>query len=503
VTIRLVRDLTIPLRDGIATSAEAWIPDDGKEHPAILVRTPYLKETAAPTAIVDSRVAASRGYAVVLQDVRGRGGSAGSFEPFVHEESDGYDTVAWVAEQSWCDGDVVMAGASYVGATQWLAAASDPLPLRAIAPTLSSDDYGEGWSYRAGVPELGFLTSWCATELAPEAARLLDDPSAAWKDVAIAEKAAPWLRQWLMSDPDSEYWRERSVAHRRSEIRVPVLTVAGWYDIFLSASLRAFQRSVDGRDRLIVGPWGHSDDLSHLIGTANVGAVGGGYQTFAGWLLDFYDSVLADRDPGSPKVRAYVLGQRRWIALDAWPPPGGDVHTLPLEPGSFDVDPGAPVPSLGGRGLLINVPGSGFGVADQRPLVNRSDVHEALSHTVGEGMLVAGPIRLSIATAADRGADCERFWAATLCVEQPNGELHNLVEGIARARPGTSPVEVDLGDTLAWIPRGSKLVLLIAGSSFPRWPLPPLHGKQEILSGSTIEMTLAPITNLERQVSPP
>jgi putative CocE/NonD family hydrolase len=124
--IRLLRDVAIPLRDGVQTSAEVWLPDDGQAHPAMLVRTPYLKETAAVTAVLDSRLATARGYAVVLQDVRGRGASGGVFDPFVHEEADGSDTVAWVAEQPWCDGRVVMSGISYVGATQWQAAVGAP-----------------------------------------------------------------------------------------------------------------------------------------------------------------------------------------------------------------------------------------------------------------------------------------------------------------------------------------------------------------------------------------
>jgi uncharacterized protein len=115
--IRLLRELAVPLRDGAVTRAEAWVPD-GPPGPAILVRTPYMKQTAAPSPVVDVRLAAERGYRVVVQDVRGRGSSEGEFEPFVNEEADGADSVSWLAEQHWCDGHVVMAGMSYVGATQ-------------------------------------------------------------------------------------------------------------------------------------------------------------------------------------------------------------------------------------------------------------------------------------------------------------------------------------------------------------------------------------------------
>ena len=126
--IQIHRDLGIELRDGVRTAAEAWIPADGQRHPAILVRTPYMKESAAPTAYIDPRAATARGYAVVLEDVRGCGESEGEFEPFVNEQADGRDSVAWTARQPWCDGRVVMAGMSYLGAAQWLAGLSGRRP---------------------------------------------------------------------------------------------------------------------------------------------------------------------------------------------------------------------------------------------------------------------------------------------------------------------------------------------------------------------------------------
>jgi uncharacterized protein len=114
--VRLLREVAVPLRDGTVTRAEAWVPD-GPPGPAILVRTPYLKETAVPSPVTDVRLATERGYRVVVQDVRGRGSSGGEFEPFVSEEADGTDSVDWLAEQEWCDGRVVMAGRGGGGAT--------------------------------------------------------------------------------------------------------------------------------------------------------------------------------------------------------------------------------------------------------------------------------------------------------------------------------------------------------------------------------------------------
>lgn len=105
--IRILRDVTVPLRDGTRTAAEVWIPDDDRPHPAILVRTPYLKETAADR----DRRCACRDGTRLRRPAAGRARPRvirGDFEQFVHEQTDGFDSVAWVARQRWCDGQVVI-----------------------------------------------------------------------------------------------------------------------------------------------------------------------------------------------------------------------------------------------------------------------------------------------------------------------------------------------------------------------------------------------------------
>jgi len=484
--VRLLREVAVPLRDGTVTRAEAWVPD-GPRGPAILVRTPYLKETAAPSPVVDVRLATERGYRVVVQDVRGRGSSDGEFEPFVNEEADGADSVAWVAEQDWCDGRVVTAGMSYVGATQWLAAAAAPPALRGIAPALSSDDYADGWSYRDGVPELGFLATWNAIDLAPLEERWYDDPLRGCDDVEGLAGIAPWSAEWLRAGAQSDYWSSRSVAHRRAEVTVPVLVVGGWYDVFCDASLRSFARSRHEHDRLVVGPWAHDAQLSRLVGDANVGIAGSGVVAgLFGTTLDFYDAVLAGEAPGLPRVSVYVLGARRWVGLDAWPPPGAAREELPLGAAVVSVDPADPVPSLGGRGLLVDVPGSGFGIRDQRAIAARDDVAVAGHHAAAERRWLAGPACALLRTEAEPGT----VWAVTLCAQQPDGALHNLTEGVA-TDDGDGTVTVSLGDVCTTVEPGQPLVALVAGSSFPRWPRPRSRATQRLLAGSRLELTAA------------
>src|SRR5207249_1793519 len=132
----------------------------------VLQRTAYGRNTQIASGMLNALRAAESGYAVVIQDSRGRYASEGEWTPFFCEIDDGYDTVEWCAAQSWSDGNVGMYGMSYVGATQWLAAISSPPSLRCIFPMNTAADYFDGWIYQGGALYLGFTAAWAAQFLA-------------------------------------------------------------------------------------------------------------------------------------------------------------------------------------------------------------------------------------------------------------------------------------------------------------------------------------------------
>lgn len=120
MTIRIRFDERIPLRDGITLAADVYLPEGDGPWPAVVLRTPYNKNAESQSAL--GRWWAERGYAVVYNDVRGRGDSDGTFAPYRHDGRDGFDTIEWAAAQPWCDGNVGTLGGSYLGHVQWLAA---------------------------------------------------------------------------------------------------------------------------------------------------------------------------------------------------------------------------------------------------------------------------------------------------------------------------------------------------------------------------------------------
>ncbi|HET6171181.1 MAG TPA: CocE/NonD family hydrolase [Gaiellales bacterium] len=487
--LALWRDLPTPVGDGTALRADVWRPADGAPVPVVLVRTPYGKERAVPSGILDPATAVAAGFAVVIQDVRGTGSSGGDFEPFVNEADDGADTIAWVASQPWCDGRVVMSGMSYVGIVQWLAASRRPPALVALTPTITTDSVAEGWSFRGGVLESGFLRTWIANSLAPAELRVLDDLD----DVAEGgdlTPIAPWSAPWFSEPVASAYWADRGPAPGSVSEELPALVIAGWYDCFLGGSLRSFAERRGARDRLIVGPWGHEPTLTHLIGERALGAAGSadvlGLRERA---LAFYRAVLDGEDPPGPRVLAYLLGGRRWLELDSWPPTGAWQVTLETSgSGGFRADPASLPQARGGRRLQGGAPGSGMGPRDQRPLLEGGRALRLDVAPLPDGIVAAGPVTTTLAVAAT--GEATRQWVAILCLEEAGGELINLAEGVAEAPPSASEVTLALGDICVEFEAGARLVLVIAGGLARRFP-PPAAAADQRVDGASLTLTVA------------
>src|SRR6202047_3090079 len=132
----LEKNVPVPMRDGVVLRADVMSPGEGGRVPVLVYRTPYSKD-AAQQEYVTFKHAAERGYAVVIQDVRGRYHSDGDFRPYENEGRDGYDTIEWAASQPWANGSVGTFGLSYPGAVQWLAAVQSPPHLKAMIPAMT------------------------------------------------------------------------------------------------------------------------------------------------------------------------------------------------------------------------------------------------------------------------------------------------------------------------------------------------------------------------------
>lgn len=488
-TVIVERDIRVQMRDGVRLATDVYRPKGDGPWPVLLERTPYGKSFAWFTAglIVNPLVAVERGYAVVVQDTRGRSGSQGPFEPFLHEADDGYDTVEWAASQPWSDGAVGVFGSSYLGVTALQAALAAPPHLKAGVSYLTGANYHNGWTYSGGAFELSFNLWWTSflawdtfarVRLRPKEreatlaalAEIASDWETAARHLPLAElpafkKVAPYWREWLEHPSYDAFWKRVDQTAKAGGLKVPLLQVAGWFDNFarghfdLLAAMQSIRGRAKGRSRLVIGPWDHEAYLSvrpTASGSREFGpAAVGGVTLMSDLALGWFDQWLKGEDSctasDSAPVRYFVMGENRWAGALTWPPKHkptawylrsagaansrlGDGALSPGEPGpdppdSFLYDPADPVPSVGGR-TLAPIFGPG-GIQDQSDVELRDDVLVYTSPMLTAPVSIAGPVT-AVLHVSSSAVDTDV--TAKLVDVEPDGFCANVAEGIIRAR---------------------------------------------------------------------
>jgi uncharacterized protein len=488
------KDIEIPMRDGCVLKADLYRPDGSDKLPVLLNRTPYDKSFPQITlSTLDVIRAAGAGYNVVVQDCRGLFTSQGTFRCFVDEARDGYDTIELLARQPWADGKVGTFGASYMGATQWLAATERPPSLKAMVPSITASDYHDGWVYQGGAFELFFSVSWLTitlglTRLMRERA---DNPKAAeelgalmgsidvmrermeflpLREFPLFRAGAPYFFDWLDHPYYDDYWRAICIEEAHDKINVPALNVGGWHDIFLGGTIRNYAGmrtrggSAEARtgQRLLVGPWHHAVPFSSLVGQVDYGFRSGPVAIdYDGVQLRWFDRWLKGKNNGADNdtpVRIFVMGINEWRDEKEWPPPQAEAHryylhsrgkansaygdgALALEspgdepPDSFLYSPLNPVPTAGGA-LCCYANALAGGAVDQAMVEHRADVLVYSTEPLVDDLEVVGPVSLTL-YASSSAPDTD--FTAKLVDVSPCGFARNLTDGIIRARVRESP----------------------------------------------------------------
>ena len=151
-------DVAVPMPDGVVLLGDHYRPaGHDRPLPVVLIRSPYGR--AGLSGFLFAAPLARRGFQVFIQSTRGTFGSGGQFRPFLTERDDGLATVAWLREQPWCDGQVSMTGASYLGHTQWAVAPYVDPPLRSVALNVTTAKFSAAF-YQHGVPSLQNTLNW-------------------------------------------------------------------------------------------------------------------------------------------------------------------------------------------------------------------------------------------------------------------------------------------------------------------------------------------------------
>lgn len=472
------RTYMVPVADGVKLATDVhWSADGVPPYPAILVRTPYDKNTVRNIA---ARVCEA-GYAMVVQDMRGRFASQGKPVPIfgnegLGERQDGHETIEWIAKQKWSDGKVAMWGGSATAIVQNMAAPDAPEAFVGIVALEGFSDYYRQFTYPGGVYQAGIFESWA------ESQKLVEG------NVELF-RAHPY---------EDEFWKKLSPERHADKVNVPGVYIGGWYDFFSQGTINSFMTIQErggprarGKNYLVMGPVGHG--LFHDLWYPDAKAP----PVDPFMPMNFYAHWLKGAPrPDVQPVHYYVMGAQKepgapgnhWRSAGTWPPPA-DITPFYLraegslrrgqaltsnEQRTYKFDPANPVVAPQSAGVFPNLD-----PIDLSPIESRPDVLVFSTEPLIEPLEVTGRItaRLFISS------DCpDTDFTVALTDVYPDGRSLRVAEGIRRASlrnsyekpefltPGEIyEIEVDLWSTSLIFNKGHQIRIAISSSNAPRF----------------------------------
>lgn len=448
----------VPMRDSIQLATEVWCPNGKDTSPTILIRTPYGRNTTTQyLAFVE------KGYNVVIQDVRGREDSQGIFTYHSAEINDGDDTINWIVNQPWSNGDVGMIGASYLGYVQWAAAASGNKHLKALVSIVTSGSpFGD-------IPRQGgtIMSGTLAWSFAMQS-RVADFTKAERDDWDEIMKIRPLtdittkvldtkIDFWdtaLMHPNNDEFWQSQDWTQYANKIDIPALMVSGWYDDDGRGTSEAWnmnKRYNRDNQRIIIGPWLHGLNTTREINNIDFGPKAISY-TLESTYLRWFDRFLKGIDNGvdrEDKANYFIVNNNDWHKSNNWPPEkialtpmyinsfgnantsnGDGVLETTLGDGKdfdrYNFNPKNPTP------FLIDVSQNELNVPENYKWVEmRDDVLIYTSQPLSKDLTIAGDI-YAIIYASSSALDTD--WVVRLTDVDPKGNSIRMSDGLIRAR---------------------------------------------------------------------
>jgi uncharacterized protein len=513
------QNVAIPMRDRVVLRADILRPKADGTFPVLVYRTPYGKVFAEKDHSTFRR-AVERGYAVVIEDVRGRYDSDGQFRPYENEGRDGYDTIEWAAKQPWSNGSVGTFGLSYPGAVQWLAAVESPPHLKAMVPAMTFST-PQNFFYAYGTWDMSWI-EWIWDNIAPDARVKRDLPGAKTEEAALAQwretspkmlntlplrqlaelrDVAPYYYDWLSHPPQDPWWDWAELRNKYDRVQAAVLNLSAWYDdnygpegatTNFNGLVSSRPKDQEKRTHVLLGPWVHGGTAEAKAGERKFGpnAVIDYDEVILRWMDHYLRGVDNGVDREKP-VRYFVMGDDAWREADQWPPPatrvryylhapsaGSNRGTIsPEKPSqsqntSFLSDPSKPV---------LN-PYHSSGAHDYRQLAERKDVLVFDSAPLERDLEVTGPIGVKMFVSCD----CKDFdlWVRLLDLA-PDGTAFNLMSpgldvqrasyrDIEKGRQLLTPGTIYEFGPLALLTsnlfqKGHRIRVQISGSFFPNF----------------------------------
>lgn len=516
----------VRMRDGVRLATDVYLPAGGRPTETVLVRLCYDKDGRYTFMPHLAPKVTERGYAFVVQDVRGKFRSEGATLAYVHEARDGYDTLDWITHQSWSNGRVGMFGDSYYGLTQWAAVSSGHPALRAIVPRVTSADLGmirlgQDTHRRGLVEDVQWLVS-------------ADYLSHYWLDNLIHEYEIDYSVRPLMHAFDQAFERlgKRSPSfdmviprhlpvpvypygHPFNSRPIPVLHAVGWFDNLAIPHMRDYVE-LQSRPGWAINQYLIADSSDHenyhlsLVPVdektdhdTNDEALERMLTIYLDPALEFFDVFLKETRSSHTLSRVrWHLGHVGYRASPSWPPPGAEEHRLYLAaladaggtgttgrltetpPGEAEsvewtYDPGDPVPSV-----VVNSFAFLRAYPDEAEIGARSDVLVFDGDLRAEPLDLTGPVDVFVRVGSD--SPTTDVFVRLLDVS-PDGAAHLIVRGQAHllAPSEAALVRIELGHTGYRVREGHRLRLHLTSSDFPEYVPHPGTGADPWFSSET------------------
>jgi putative CocE/NonD family hydrolase len=494
------QDIMVPMRDGVRLATDLYLPSGEGQFALLLSRTPYSKQRGQEQALRAVR----RGFAVAIQDTRGRYQSEGSFRSMQDDAADGWDTLEWLAQQPWCNGRIGTYGVSYLGAVQMMLAPLRPANLVAAFSEQPSSDEFTDRTFHAGALTLHNVEGWAVNSsgeqynlrLDGELRQRAEQELAAYRELGakavevLPLEDVPWLRLipsiWqdvLDHVEDPAFFAANDICSKLHDIAIPIYHLGGWFDPFLRNTINHYKgaTSAMAQQRLILGPWTHG-------GMEQTEFPDGAFDHF-GYAMAWHDRWLRGADALSSQEHAvivYVMGANRWRAEDAWPLVGTQVTSYYLRGGghlSTSAASDAESPDHYAYDPRLPVPTPPMGRVAVTELLERDDVLVYATPPLSEPVEVTGEIRATLFAASSAN---DTDWMLRVVDVQPDGQALQVVDGVMRARyrhSRTRPTpivpeqveryDIDLWATSLVFDRGHRIAAVISSSNFPKYDRHP------------------------------
>lgn len=503
--LRVRAGLEVPADDGVPLATDVYLPGDQPPSTAVLLRT-YLGKSRH---IAEARGWVRSGFACIVQDVRGRYDSGGSWQPFRHERNDGRATAEWITRQPWSDGRIAAIGGSYAAFTAWEAAVSGHPAIRAVLSAVPAMRPVESSPGAGGVLRLLAHVAWWTDHGDARCARTpLAETMLEAEPELLFQLPLSRLSERLWADTPG--WLPAALACRRkpdpildaelTEVKAATLHVGGWNDPFCVETLRLWHLAGSAHSprpprHLIVGPWAHQLQC-HRPASYGERDYGGDSRLPLGRLqARWLRKVLAGEPSPEPPLRLFLGGENRWLKAQRWRPERQSAR--PWYPGARG-QLSATGASEAGKDEFLYDPRDPYPARwtplDEKDLEERRDVVRYTTLPLAAPCRVIGTPSLTLWASTDAPAT---DWSARLLEVLPDGRVLYLSHGIVDAEqalasrgeaviPGTAArFDIPLLPLAMSIPRGHRLRLEISSSAFPSYARNLASGEDR-LTGTTL-----------------